>query len=242
MARCTGTLWIPITTSGCRVTTCSSSAERITRPDRKRILCDRFRKLERWARKRFPIVDVKYRWSGQVIETMDGLAFIGKDPSGLENVYVVTGDSGMGMTHGTIAGMLLSDLVIGRENPWAEVYDPEPKAGRGVGGVPKENVNVAAQYTDWVTGGDVSTMDEIAAGSGAIVRDGTSKLAIYRTDDGELHAMSAACTHLGCVVNWNKAEKSWDCPCHGSRFDAYGKVINGPATKELAAVDARKIA
>lgn len=203
---------------------------------------DRFRKLERWARKRFPIVDVKYRWSGQVIETMDGLAFIGKDPSGLENVYVVTGDSGMGMTHGTIASMLLSDLVMGRENPWTEVYDPNRKPVGGVGDFLKENINVAAQYSDWVTGGDVSTTNEIAAGSGAIVRDGTSKLAVYRSDDGELHAMSAACTHLGCVVNWNKAEKSWDCPCHGSRFDAYGKVINGPATKELASVDVRKIA
>ena len=131
---------------------------------------------------------------------------------------------------------------MGRENPWTEVYDPNRKPVGGVGDFLKENINVAAQYSDWVTGGDVSTTNEIAAGSGAIVRDGTSKLAVYRSDDGELHAMSAACTHLGCVVNWNKAEKSWDCPCHGSRFDAYGKVINGPATKELASVDVRKIA
>jgi glycine/D-amino acid oxidase-like deaminating enzyme/nitrite reductase/ring-hydroxylating ferredoxin subunit len=201
-----------------------------------------FGKLIRWARKRFPIGAVEYRWSGQVMETIDGLAFIGKDPSGAENVYVITGDSGMGMTHGTIAGMLIPDVIEGRENPWAEVYDPSRKPLRGLRQFIKENVNVAAQYTDWIKGGDVESTDQIPAGTGAVVQNGKSKLAIYRADDGHLYAMSATCTHLGCVVNWNKTEKSWDCPCHGSRFDAFGKVINGPATKELEAVDVRKIA
>jgi len=202
----------------------------------------RFSRLQRWAAKRFPIEDVKFRWSGQVIETMDGLAFIGKDPSGLENVYIVTGDSGMGMTHGTIAGILLSDLIMGRENPWTEVYDPARKPVRGITEFVKENVNVAAQYTDWVTGGDVASVEDIPVGEGAVLRDGVSKRAVYRNEDGQLHAMSAVCTHLGCIVKWNTAEKSWDCPCHGSRFDSLGKVINGPATKELAPVDLRKIA
>ena len=201
-----------------------------------------FRRLVSWAKKRFPIQDVKYRWSGQVLETMDGLAFIGKDPAGLENVYVITGDSGMGMTHGTIAAMLLSDVIMGRENPWSEAYDPSRKPVKGLPAFLKENVNVAAQYTDWLTGGDVSSVDEIHPGAGAILRDGASKQAVYRSDDGALHAMSAVCTHLGCVVQWNKAEKSWDCPCHGSRFDALGKVINGPASKDLAPVEVRKIA
>ena len=203
---------------------------------------DRFRRLERWARKRFPIGEVKYRWSGQVLETLDGLAFIGKDPSGLENVYVITGDSGMGMTHGTIAGMLLSDLLDGRENSWTEVYDPARKPTRGLSQFLKENANVAAQYSAWISGGEVSSVEQIHAGDGAILRDGASKLAIYRTDEGQVHAMSAVCTHLGCVVNWNKAEKSWDCPCHGSRFDPFGKVVNGPATKDLSPADIRKIA
>jgi glycine/D-amino acid oxidase-like deaminating enzyme/nitrite reductase/ring-hydroxylating ferredoxin subunit len=203
---------------------------------------ERFRRLERWARKRFPIGEVLYRWSGQVIETMDGLAFIGKDPSGLENVYIITGDSGMGMTHGTIGGMLISDQIAGRANPWIEVYDPARKPIRGFAEFLKENINVAGQYADWVTGGDVDSVEHIQPGTGAIMRDGASKLAVYRADDGQIHAMSAACTHLGCVVNWNKAEKSWDCPCHGSRFDPYGKVVNGPATKELSPADTRKIA
>ena len=202
----------------------------------------RFRRIERWARERFSVEDVAFRWSGQVIETVDGLAFIGKDPAGLDNVYIVTGDSGMGMTHGTIAGLLLPDLIEGRASPWAEMFDP---ARIPLGGVPEilqENTNVAAQYSTWLTGGDVSSADEIAVDSGAIVQDGASKLAVYRSEDGDLHATSAACTHLGCVVQWNRLEKSWDCPCHGSRFDRFGKAVNGPASRDLEPVDMRKIA
>ena len=202
----------------------------------------RFRRLERWARKRFPIEDVKFRWSGQILETMDGLAYIGKDPSGLENVYIATGDSGMGMTHGTIAAMLLSDLIGGRSNPWAEAYDPNRKPIAGFADFVRENVNVAVQYTDWVTGGDVSWVDEIQPEHGAIIRDGASKVAVYRDNAGEFHTMSATCTHLGCVVNWNGVEKTWDCPCHGSRFNALGKVVNGPATRDLSPVHLRKSA
>jgi Rieske Fe-S protein len=173
---------------------------------------------------------------------MDGLAFIGKDPSGLENVYIATGDSGMGMTHGTIAGMLLSDLVNGRSNPWADVYDPNRKAVRGFADFVRENLNVAGQYTDWVTGGDVNSVEEIPSGHGAVIRDGASKVAVYREETGKLHTMSATCTHLGCIVNWNDVEKTWDCPCHGSRFDSVGRVVNGPATRDLSSVDLRKTA
>jgi Rieske Fe-S protein len=203
---------------------------------------NRFRRLERWARKRFPIEEVRYRWSGQVFETLDGLAYIGPDPSGLANVYIVTGDSGMGITHGTIAGMLISDLIGGVENPWREVYDPARKPIAGIREFVTENIDVAAQYADWVTPGDVSSAQGVKPGNGAIVRDGASKLAVYRTDGGEIHAVSAVCTHLGCVVQWNRFEKSWDCPCHGSRFDRFGKTLNGPATRDLAAVDLRKTA
>jgi glycine/D-amino acid oxidase-like deaminating enzyme/nitrite reductase/ring-hydroxylating ferredoxin subunit len=202
----------------------------------------RFRSLERWAKKRFPIQEVKFRWSGQILETMDGLAFIGKDPSGLENVYIATGDSGMGMTHGTIAGMLLSDLIAGRTNPWTDVYDPNRKAVRGFAEFLKENANVAAQYADWFTAGDVGSVDQIQAGQGAVIRDGASKVAAYRAENGELHTMSAVCTHLGCIVNWNGVEKTWDCPCHGSRYDSVGRVVNGPATRDLSPVDLRKTA
>lgn len=202
----------------------------------------RFRRLARWARRKMPIDQIQYRWSGQIYETLDGLAYIGPDPSGLANVYIATGDSGMGMTHGTIAGMLITDLIRGVENPWRDVYDPARKPLAAVTEFAKENVDVAAQYTDWIRGGDVSSVQDIKLGEGAILRDGASKVAVYRRDDGEVHAVSAACTHLGCVVQWNSVEKGWDCPCHGSRFDRFGKVLNGPASRDLAPFDLRKTA
>jgi glycine/D-amino acid oxidase-like deaminating enzyme/nitrite reductase/ring-hydroxylating ferredoxin subunit len=195
---------------------------------------DRHARLEAWARERFPMIEsVGYKWGGQVMETLDGLAFIGRNP-GDENVYIATGDSGVGLTHGTIAGMLLTDLILGRENPWSELYDPSRKVPLAAGRFLRENVNVAAQYADWVTPGDAESAREIPFDSGAVVRRGGSKMAVYRDGDGKSHAFSAVCPHLGCVVQWNDAEKTWDCPCHGSRFDKRGKVVNGPANTDLA--------
>ncbi len=191
-------------------------------------------RLEAWARERFPSMgDVMYRWGGQVMETVDGLAFIGHNPLDHENVYVVTGDSGNGLTHGTIAGILLTDLILKRHNPWEALYDPGRITLRAAGDFAKEAVNTAAQYADWVTAGDVASAAEIAKDSGAVVRRGAAKVAIYRDATGSLHERSAVCPHLGCIVAWNPAEKTWDCPCHGSRFDKFGGVINGPANVDL---------
>ena len=191
-------------------------------------------RLEAWARERFPSMgDVVYRWGGQVMEPVDGLAFIGHNPMDHENVYMVTGDSGNGLTHGTIAGILLTDLILKRHNPWEALYDPGRITLRAAGEFAKEAVNTAAQYTDWVTAGDVASPDEIAKDSGAVIRRGAAKVAIYRDATGELHERSAVCPHLGCIVAWNPAEKTWDCPCHGSRFDKFGVVINGPANVGL---------
>ena len=196
---------------------------------------ERYQRLERWARERFPMMgEVELAWGGQVMETQDYLSFTGRNPLDHDNVFVHTGDSGMGLTHGTIAGMLLSDLILGRANPWAKLYDPSRVTLRAASEFAKENSNVALQYTDWLTGGDVSSADEIPAGSGAIMRRGLEKIAVYRDEKGRTHECNAKCPHLGCVVHWNPAETTWDCPCHGSRFDAYGKVINGPANRDLA--------
>jgi glycine/D-amino acid oxidase-like deaminating enzyme/nitrite reductase/ring-hydroxylating ferredoxin subunit len=198
---------------------------------------ERHQRLETWARARFPMMEeVQFVWGGQVMETIDGLAFIGRNPGDEPNVFVVTGDSGMGMTHGTIAGILLTDLILGRENPWATLYDPSRKTFGAVGMFAKEALNMAVQYTDWVTAGEVGSEDEIEKGHGAILRRGMSKIAIYRDEKGSLHERSAVCGHLGCIVHWNPAEKTWDCPCHGSRFGKLGKVINGPANDDLAPV------
>jgi nitrite reductase/ring-hydroxylating ferredoxin subunit len=197
----------------------------------------RYARLESWARLHFPMMqEVAFRWSGQVLEPVDGLAYIGRNPRDDDNVFIATGDSGHGMTHGTIAGLLLTDLILERENPWAELYSPgRVRANRAaVAEFVRENVNVAAQYTDWLKRGDVAEVDEIAPGSGAVLQRGLQKLAVYRDPAGEVHERSAVCTHLGCVVRWNGDERSWDCPCHGSRFSPTGEVLTGPAKEPLA--------
>lgn len=191
--------------------------------------------LEEWTRERFPRLGaVTSRWSGEVMETPDGLAFIGADPTGMKNVFLATGDSGMGMTHGTIAGMLLTDLVLGRSNPWADLYDPARLPVKAAGELASEGAKMALPYTDWVTGGDVKSVGDIPPGQGAVVRRGLSKLAVYRDDAGALHVCSAVCPHLGAIVRWNPAEQTWDCPAHGSRYKATGEVFHGPAHCGLA--------
>jgi Rieske Fe-S protein len=133
------------------------------------------------------------------------------------------------MTHGTIAGMLITDIILGRPNEWERLYDPSRKSLKAGAEYAKENLNVAAQYTDYVTPGEVSSEDEIRPGHGAIIRHGLKKVAVYRDERGTLHRGSAVCPHLGCIVQWNSLEMSWDCPCHGSRFGTDGRVLNGPA-------------
>jgi glycine/D-amino acid oxidase-like deaminating enzyme/nitrite reductase/ring-hydroxylating ferredoxin subunit len=194
-------------------------------------------RLEQWARERFPQMgEVQYVWAGQVMETVDGLAFIGHNPLDQDNVYTVTGDSGMGMTHGTIAGILLTDLILERANPWKDLYDPGRITLGASGEFAKEALNMAAQFVDYVTPGDVDSPDQIAKDSGAVLRRGAAKIAVYRDATGEVHERSAICPHLGCIVAWNPVEKTWDCPCHGSRFDKFGAVINGPANVGLTRV------
>ncbi len=198
----------------------------------------RFERLEDWARQYFPMIErVEYRWSGQVEEPFDGLALIGHNPHDAPNVYIATGDSGQGMTYGTIAGMLITDLIQNRDNAWAKLYDPKRRTLRTLGRFAKENLATAARYLQRVLPGEVKSADEIAPGHGAVVRRGVQLIAAYRDADGELHERLAVCPHLGCVVGWNPTEQTWDCPCHGSRFDAMGKVINGPANRDLAIPD-----
>lgn len=195
----------------------------------------RFGALERWTRARFPMIEgIEYRWSGEVMESVDGLAFIGRNPLDSPNVYIATGDSGQGMTHGTIAGVLLTDLILKRENAWAKLYDPSRITFGALKEFARENLNVAAQYAEYVMPPDASSVEEIKPGAGAVVMCEGKRVAAFRDDDGVVHKRSAVCTHLGCIVNWNSLEKTWDCPCHGSRFNAYGRVFQGPANSGLA--------
>ncbi len=198
-------------------------------------------RLETWARARFPLIEsVDFRWGGQVMEAVDGLAFIGRNPLDQDNVYIATGDCGMGITHGTIAGILITDLIMGRKSSWESVYDPSRKRLLSLGSFGRETINMAAQYADWVTGGEVSSPEAIPRGVGAVMRKGLAKVAVYRDETGVVHERSAVCPHLGCIVHWNRATRTWDCPCHGSRFDPVGKVINGPANSDLAEANERK--
>ena len=193
--------------------------------------------LEEWTRARFPFVTaVERRWSGQVLEPVDGAAFIGRYDKGEKNIFCITGDSGQGMTHGTLGAMLVTDLIMERPNVWQEIYEPARKRLGGLGGFVEEVANNVKQYADYLTPGDVSSPDDIRAGEGAVIRRGLHKVAVYRDPEGGLHEVSATCTHLGCIVGWNSAEHTWDCPCHGSRFNPVGVVINGPAVENLKAI------
>ena len=167
------------------------------------------------------------------MESMDDVAFIGRNPKDDPNVYIVTGDSGAGLTHGTIAGILLRDLIVGRDNPWTTLYDPARKTLRAADTFARENLKVAEEYAHWLTPGEVGTVEEIKPGMGAVIHRSLSKIAVSRDDTGILHQCSAVCMHWGCIVSWNATERTWDCPCYGSRFTPDGKLLNGPALSPL---------
>lgn len=189
----------------------------------------RLEAVEAWIRNLIPALGkVTHRWSGQVMDTLDYSAFIGLNP-GDRCSYVATGDSGQGITHGAVAGILLSRLMQGDPPPWAKVYDPARTPAKSIGTFISENVAAVKHFAEYVAPGEVSSADEIKPGHGAILRSGLSKIAAWRDDKGELFLRSAACTHLGCHLHWNSLERCWDCPCHGSQFSPDGAVLNGPA-------------
>jgi len=203
-----------------------------------------FDDLETWARHYFPsLKKIDFRWSGQVIEPFDGLAFIGRIPNrkGVEE-YMATGFSGNGITYGTLSGMLIADMAAGRSNPWAEIYNPARKATLPIKEVMSENFNFVKRFgQDWLGHGDIQSVEDLKPGEGGILRQGFRKLAVYRTDQEHFEVHSAVCTHLGCIVQWNGAEKSFDCPCHGSRFGVDGEVKTGPAKKPLKKAELPKL-
>jgi glycine/D-amino acid oxidase-like deaminating enzyme/nitrite reductase/ring-hydroxylating ferredoxin subunit len=196
---------------------------------------DHYSLLEYWLKKHFTVEDIIYQWSGQVIEPMDSLAYIGRNPMDKDNVYIVTGDSGNGMTNGTIAGIIIADLINGKENPWSKLYDPGRFKLFSAGNV----------FFSELVGGTIAYLKNkphdvkaielanIPVDEGRIVELEGKKVGAYRDKNRVLHVVGAECTHLKCIVKWNNSEKSWDCPCHGSRFMVDGNVINGPANNNL---------
>ena len=198
----------------------------------------RFAALETWTRSKFPMVeDFEHHWSGQVLEPFDYLAFTGQTPDGSENVYMHSGDSGNGITHGLMAGILLSALILKHDHPWARLYDPRRISLKAAAEFIKQNVDVAIQFRDYVRPAEAPSAAAIPPGEGRVLFRDNKRIAAYRDEAGKLHERSAVCTHLKCIVHWNTLEKSWDCPCHGSRFDPKGKVLNGPAISPLEEIE-----
>jgi glycine/D-amino acid oxidase-like deaminating enzyme/nitrite reductase/ring-hydroxylating ferredoxin subunit len=196
----------------------------------------RFEALAAWIRQLVPDLGREVnRWSGQVMDTIDYCGFIGRDPN-RKRTYVVTGDSGQGMTHGALSGILLKELIVDGDSPWTEVYDPSRKPISGLTNYVRENVTAIKNFAEYLMPAEIESAESLQPGQGGIIRDGLSKVALSRDLDGKLHAVSAVCTHLGCHLHWNSTEQCWDCPCHGSQFAPTGEVLNGPAITPLVPV------
>lgn len=191
-------------------------------------------RLEGWAASRLGL-KVDRCWSGQVNEPADGLPYVGRNALSL-HVYVATGFSGTGLANGTMAGMILADELEGRTHPLSRLFAAtRVKPLASAKEVLVHNADNARHYVqDWLSRGDAAPLEEIGPGEGRLVQLGGEKLAVFRDDGGALHAVSPICTHLGCQVHWNAGDKSWDCPCHGSRYSPTGEVLHGPAVKALA--------
>jgi hypothetical protein len=201
---------------------------------------DRFARLEAWTRDHYPSFSSSdFRWSGQVLEPVDFLPFSGLNPGNLRT-YIHSGDSGMGMTNSVAGALNLIALLTGDKARFAELFDPgrKPVSGIALKEFAAGQAEVVANLAEYATPGEVSSVDEIRPGEGAIVRRGLKRVAAYRDENGALTERSAVCTHIGCIVHWNGFEKCWDCPCHGSQFAVDGSVLNGPAVRALAEVDA----
>jgi Rieske Fe-S protein len=200
---------------------------------------ERYRRLERQARDRFDVADVEYRWSTQDYVSIDRVPFVGSLGPRSERVLVATGFGGWGMTNGTAAGRILADRILGRENPWADVYRPTRyKLGASTGELLSHNRHAVSHLVeDRVRGRPTVDVASLDRGEARIFEDRGDPVGAYRDERGEVHAVSAVCPHMGCLVRWNDGERSWDCPCHGSRFDHEGTVLDAPAVDDLDPVD-----
>jgi glycine/D-amino acid oxidase-like deaminating enzyme/nitrite reductase/ring-hydroxylating ferredoxin subunit len=196
----------------------------------------RYDELEEFLHEHWPQAGaVEYRWSTQDYMAHDKVPYVGRLRRGAEHLHVATGYSKWGMTNGMAAAMILSDAILGRTNEWADLFDAKRLPPRtSLGSLLKENLGSGLHFVgDHFTRTDRTTVEGLGAGEGAIVRVRGRKTAVYRDEEGELHGLSPVCRHLWCLVAWNAAERTWDCPCHGSRYDGEGRAVQGPTTEDL---------
>lgn len=199
---------------------------------------DHIRELIAFAEKHFPVKEIIYKWGGQNYKPADLLPYIGRKTSG-SNELIATGFSTDGLVYGTLSAMISIDVITGKKNKWEELFRASRhQPAKAAGQFAKENLDVASQMLkDWLFKGEDKELHSIPPGEAKIIVKDKKKLAVYRNTAGEFKAFSAVCTHMGCVVDWNNAEKSWDCPCHGTRFDPNGEVMEGPAFDPLSKVN-----
>jgi glycine/D-amino acid oxidase-like deaminating enzyme/nitrite reductase/ring-hydroxylating ferredoxin subunit len=195
---------------------------------------ERYESLAAFAEQHWDVIDIPYRWSTQDGKPVDHLPYIGRYAPGNDTLWVGTGYMKWGMTNGTLAGEIIADGIAGRDNPYAERFDPNRLTVKSAPEVAKLQAHVGVHFFgDRARPADVSSSEDVPAGEARVVRSGAGKVGVYRDEEGSLHAVSLRCTHLGCLTRWNDADRSWDCPCHGSRFDPDGNVLAGPAAKPL---------
>jgi glycine/D-amino acid oxidase-like deaminating enzyme/nitrite reductase/ring-hydroxylating ferredoxin subunit len=196
---------------------------------------ERYRTLERFAREHWDVESIEYQWASQDNESVDQIPYIGKLAPLSGRLYTATGFKKWGLAQGVAAGMILEDLILGRQNPWAALYDPgRMKPLASAKDFVKENANVATRFVgDRLTKRGGRAAADLQPGEADIAHLDGKRVAAFRDEDGTLHAVSPICTHLGCQVNWNSGDRSWDCPCHGSRFTPDGEILHGPAVRPL---------
>jgi hypothetical protein len=202
-----------------------------------------FTRLEAYLQKYFDIEQVFFKWSSQFFEPADGLPYIGHLPHNPSNIFVATGFGGNGMTYSHVAALLLTDMVVNGESRYQKLFDPNRiKPMAGFESFVKESADVVAKFIgDRINKVKIKELSEIAPGEAKVVKYEGDSIALYKDEKGGLHAVNPACTHVNCIVGWNNAEQTWDCPCHGSRFSMDGEVLTAPARKDLEKIDLKKL-
>lgn len=202
-----------------------------------------FRNLESHVRRHFDVENVAFRWSSQYFEPADGLAYIGHLPGSPGNVFVATGFGGNGMTYSHVAALVLCELLTTGDSPYKNLFAPgRVKPIAGFVNFVKESADVVGEFVGkWFSQSKIESLSELAHGEAKVVSYEGQSMALYKDEQGRLHAVSPTCPHAKCAVGWNSAEKSWDCPCHGSRFSPDGKLLTGPARTDLERIDLREL-